>query len=125
MELCCQKVMVTEDNDHLGQIVSGIDEEQKNVDLRIMKARNALYGLLGPAFHHRNLLSPKLKYHLFRTYVSPVLKSGLSSFTLRSNPLHSLTIFHRKVLCGIFVTAQQQPQPQQQNNHNYSWVETK
>ena len=41
---------VSENNDHLGQIVSGVDQEQKNVDLKIIKARNALFGLLGPAF---------------------------------------------------------------------------
>ena len=32
-----QTVQVTEDNDHLGQIVSGVDQEMKNVDLRIKK----------------------------------------------------------------------------------------
>ena len=45
-----QKVSVVEDNDHLGQIVSGVDQEQKNIDHRIVKGRNALYSLLGPAF---------------------------------------------------------------------------
>ena len=96
-----EKVMVTEDNDHLGQIVSGIDQEQKNIDLRMQKARNALYGLTGPVFSHKNLISPKLKYHLFHTYVLPVLKCGLSSFVLRKSHLNSLTTFHRKALRTI------------------------
>ena len=30
-----QKVKVTVDNDHLGQVVSRVSQEQKNVDLRI------------------------------------------------------------------------------------------
>ena len=100
-KLCKETIQVTEDNDHLGQVVSGTDQEQKNVDLRIAKARNALYGLMGPAFQHKSLLSPKLKCHLFRTYISPVLRSGLSSFVIRSTQMQSLTIFHRKVLRGI------------------------
>ena len=45
-----QPVDVIENNDHLGQIVSGIRQEEKIVDLRVGKARNALFALLGPAF---------------------------------------------------------------------------
>ena len=96
-----QKVKVAENNDHLGQIVSGVDQEQKNIDLRICKGRNALYSLFGQSFQHKSLLNPKLKHHLYQTYISPILRSGLSSFALRSSHLKSLTIFHRKVLRGI------------------------
>ena len=96
-----QKVQVTENNDHLGQIVSGINQEQKNIDLRITKGRNNLFGLLGPAFSFKCLLSPKVKYHLFRTYTCPILLSGLSSFSLRTQSLQPLTMFHRKTLRGI------------------------
>ena len=32
-----EKVKVGSDNDHLGQIVSGVEQEQKNVDARIKK----------------------------------------------------------------------------------------
>ena len=42
-----------------------------------------------------------MKFHIFRTYVSPVLKSGLSSFTLRPRQHYPLNIFHRKILRGI------------------------
>ena len=44
------KVKVCEDNDHLGQIVSGVRQEQKNVDLRINKGRSNIFGMLGPGF---------------------------------------------------------------------------
>ena len=94
-------VSVTTDNEHLGQIVSGIEQEQKNVELRITKGRGCLFSLLGPAFQFKCLLSPVLKFHIFRTYISPILKSGLSTFALRANHLHSLNIFHRKVLRGV------------------------
>ena len=96
-----QQVKVAENNEHLGQIVSGVDQEQKNIDIRICKGRNGLYSLLGPAFQHKSLLNPKLKHHLYQTYISPILRSGLSSFALRSSQLKSVTIFHRKVLRGI------------------------
>ena len=96
-----QKVRVCEDNDHLGQIVSGINQEEKNVDNRISKARSNLFGMLGSAFSFKCLLSPKLKFHLFRTYTCPILRSGLSSFSLKTEKLRSITLFHRKTLRGI------------------------
>ena len=96
-----QKVKVTEDNEHLGQVVSGTDQEQKNIELRIEKGRKNLFGMLGAAFAHKCLLSPVVKYHLYRTYTSPIIRSGLSSFSLRSEALKTLTIFHRKTLRGI------------------------
>ena len=96
-----QQVKVTEDNDHLGQIVSGVGQEQKNVDARINKGRKSLFGMLGPAFAFKCLLSPVLKMHLFRTYTCPILRSGLSSFSLRTPTLEPLTIFQRKTLRGI------------------------
>ena len=95
------KVKVSLDNEHLGQIVSGVDQEQKNVDLRIQKGRNNIFGILGPAFSYKCLLSPEVKIHLFRTYTCPILSSGLSSFVLRSNTIEPLAIFHRKSLRGI------------------------
>ena len=62
-----QKVKVTVDNDHLGQIVSGVDQELKNIESRMDKGRKNLFGMLGPAFAQKCLLSPVLKFHLFRT----------------------------------------------------------
>ena len=94
-------IEVSTDNEHLGQIVSGVDQERKNVDLRISKGRNAIFSLLGPAFNNKCLLNPALKYHLIRTYISPIIRSGLSSFALRSSHLAPLNIFHRKILRGI------------------------
>ena len=38
-----KKVKVTEDNEHLGQLVSGVSQEQKNVDLRIQKGRKNIF----------------------------------------------------------------------------------
>ena len=87
--------------DFIGQIVSGVVQEQKNIDLRIEKGRGNLFGMLGPAFSFKCLLSPVVKFHLFKTYTCPILRSGLSSFSLRTNILQPLTIFHRKTLRGI------------------------
>ena len=97
-----QSVKVSVDNDHLGQIVSGVSQEQKNIDARIQKGRGSLFAMLDPSFSFKCLLSPSVKMHLFRTYTCPIIRSGLSSFSLRSTNLHSITIFHRKTLRGIF-----------------------
>ena len=96
-----QTVMVEDDNEHLGQVVSGLDQEKKNVDLRLSKGRGALFSLLGPAFQHKSFLGPKARHHIYRTYVTPIVLSGLSSIVLRKADLAPLTGFHRKTLRGI------------------------
>ena len=53
-------VKVVENNDHLGQIVSGLCQEKKNIDERISKGRNSLFALLGPALSYKCNLSPVL-----------------------------------------------------------------
>ena len=63
-----EKVNVVEDNEHLGQIISGERQIIKNIDLRITKSRNSLFSLLGPAYQYKCLMSPAVKIHLFRTY---------------------------------------------------------
>ena len=56
------------------------------------------YVKAGPAYSYKCLLSPVLKMHLFRTYTCPIIWSGLSSFSLGSNLLKPLAVFHRKIL---------------------------
>ena len=94
-------INVVENNDHLGQIVSGTDQISKNIDLRIKKGRGSLFGLMGPAFAYRCLLSPAVKLHLYRTYICPIIRSGLSSFAIRQTDVQPLAIFQRKILRSI------------------------
>ena len=82
-------VSVKDDNDHLGLIVSGYSEEEKNVDLKIKKARGSLFKLLGPAFSYKCLLSPTVQVHLYRTYICPISRSGLSAMT-QGNPFKAI-----------------------------------
>ena len=42
-----ETVKVVENNDHLGQVVSGQNQEENNIDLRVVKSRTCLFGLLG------------------------------------------------------------------------------
>ena len=102
-----KQIEVVENNEHLGQIVSGVKQEEKNVDLRISKARKALFGLLGPAFSYSCLLSPILKLHLYKTFVCPVLRSGLSSFVLKNTSINPLSVFQRKTLRGLLNLSKQ------------------
>ena len=93
--------MVTDDNEHLGLIVSGVEEERKNVDKNIKAARDSLFALLGPAFSYRCKLSPLLQHHLWKVYIKPVLTSGLSALPIRPTVVGSLRAFHLKILCGF------------------------
>ena len=111
MDLEWERVKVVEDNEHLGLIVSGEDEEQKNVDANITKCRNSIFALLGPAFAYRCLISPAIKLHLWKTYNLPVLTSGLSALPIRPVHARSLTIFHHKVLRGFLKLSPTSPTP--------------
>ena len=106
-----EKIPVVENNEHLGQIVSGIDQEQKNIDFRINKARKALYSLLGPCFNTKCQLNFKLKMHLYRTFICPVLCAGLSTFVITDRLMESLNLFHRKCLKGILCVSKRCPTP--------------
>ena len=70
-----ERIAVVTDNEHLGIIVSGLDEEQKNVDQNLTQCRNSLFALLGPALSYKYKLSPQVQLHLWRTYSLPILKS--------------------------------------------------
>lgn len=106
-----QQVSVKDDNEHLGLIVSGIKEEEKNVDLKVKKARGALFKLLGPAFSSKCLLSPALQIHLYRTYVCPIARSGLSAMTLRESHTAALSMFQKKAIRGFLHLSQRSPIP--------------
>ena len=102
-----QPIEVVENNEHLGQILSGSRQEEKNVDLRIKKSINILFALLGTAFSFKCLLSPVVKFHLYRTFVCPALRSGLSSLVIKNTLMTPLSIYQRKVLKGILQLSKQ------------------
>ena len=77
-----EKVKVVEENEHLGMVVAGTGEEEKNVDRNITKCRASLFALLGPAFAFKCLLSPLVQLHLWRTCCLPVLLSGLPALPI-------------------------------------------
>ena len=62
---------------------------------------------MGPAFSFRCLLSPEVKLHLYRTFVCPVLRSGLSSLVVKNTLTTLLSIFQRKVLKGVLKVSKQ------------------
>ena len=104
-------INVVDENEHLGQVVSPKQQEEKNVDLRIAKSRNCLFSLLGIGFAFKCFLSPVLKLHIYKTYVSPILLSGLSTFALRSSQIEPLAIFQRKILKSILKLSLSAPTP--------------
>ena len=102
---------VADENEHLGLIVSGSDEEIKNIDKNIDSARKTLFNLLGSIFLYKCKLSPSVLVHIWSLYISPVLRSGLQSLPIRPNPMKSLTNFHHKILRGILKLSKTSPVP--------------
>ena len=60
-----ETVKVEKNNDRWGQIISGQNQYQKNIDKRLNKARRCLFSLLGPCFAYKNKMSPAVKLHIF------------------------------------------------------------
>ena len=87
-----EPLVVAEDHDHLGLIVSGQDEEMKNVDIKIDLARQMLYNLLGIIF------SLKVLLHVWSVYVSPTLRSGLAALPVKPQIMKNVSNFHHKIL---------------------------
>ena len=109
--LCGYKVDVVTNNEHLGMVVSGLNEEQKNADRNIAECRKSLFGLLGPALSYKCKLSPLAQHHLWKVYCLPVLRSGLSALPLRPAVMKSLIIFHNKILQGFLKLSKSSPIP--------------
>ena len=106
-----ERLSVVDDNEHLGLIVSGENEEQKNFDRNIMKCQNSLFALLGQAFAYKCMLSPLAQIYIWRTCNLPVLISGLPALPIRPCNIKALEIFHRKILRGILKLSQASPIP--------------
>ena len=106
-----QPIKVVEDNEHLGQLVSGTRQEEKNIDGRLKKGRGFLFSMLGPAFSYKCMLSPLVKMHIFRTFTCPIIRSGLSSFALRTPQMSPLAILHRKIMKSFLHLSQTAPTP--------------
>ena len=96
---------------HLGLLVSGSDEEQLNVDEKIVKCRTSLFSLLGPAYSYKCLLSPTVQIHLWRTCNLPRLISGLAALPIRPAQAKALETFHKKILRGFLKLSKASPIP--------------
>ena len=105
------RISVVNDNDHLGLVVSGLNEEEKNVDKNIKECRKSLFGLLGPALSYKCKLSPLAQLHLWTVYSLPVLRSGLSALPVRPAVMKTVTIFHNKILRGFLKLSRSSPVP--------------
>ena len=81
----------------------------KNIDLPINKARKAIFSLLRPVY--KCFMSPVVKLHLSRTYMNPVLRSGLSTFVIRKTTLLPFNIFHTKIIKSLLKLIDRTPTP--------------
>ena len=104
-----QSLEVAEDNDHLGLIVSGRNEEQKNVDKNINAARRSLFSFLGNIFAYKCKISPEVQLHTWSVFVKPVLRSGLSALPIRPTVMQPLIRFHHKILRAILKLSNNSP----------------
>ena len=104
-----EKITVSEDNDHLGLVVSGANEEMKNVDKNIQSTRDSMFALLGKAFSYKCKLAPNVQLHIWNTYCKPVLRSGLSALPIRPTIMKTVTSFHRTTLRGFLKLSPSSP----------------
>ena len=81
------------------------------VDQNILQCHNSLFGLLGPAYSFKCLLSPLVLVHLWRTYNLPVLLSGLPALPVRPSNAKALSLFHNKTHRGFLKLSSSSPIP--------------
>ena len=93
----------------MGLIVSGIDEEVKNIDKNLKSARGALFSLLGNIFSYKCKLSCHLQFHTWLLLVKPVLRSGLSALPIQRHSMKPLNTFHLKILRAILKLSRTSP----------------
>ena len=106
-----KKISVVDENEHLGLLVAGENEEQRNIDANIQDCRRSLLGLLGSAYAYKCQLPPTVQIHLWRTYNLPILRSGLASLPIRPVNLGSLNIFYNKILRSFLKLSNRSPIP--------------
>ena len=70
----------------------------KNVYANIGQCKRSLFGLLGPAYAYKCLLSPIVHIYLWRAHNLPVLRSGLSALLIRPDAMGPLNIFYNEIL---------------------------
>ena len=104
-----EKLEVTENNEHLGLIVSGVNEELKNIDKNIKAARDTLFAFLGNIFSYKCKLSVSLQYNTWQVYIRPVLLSGLSALPIRPTVVTPLKSFHHKILRSVLKLSKYSP----------------
>ncbi len=102
-------IEVVTNNEHLGRVISGEHEEEKNVEQNLVKGRKSLFSLLGPAFSSKCKLSPVVQLHLFRLFTCPITRSGLGALCLRPSHTEPLTMMHRKTLRGFLHLSEHSP----------------
>ena len=57
------------------------------------------------------MLSPVVKLHIYKTHTFPILRTGLSSFSIRTAQIEPLALFQRKTLKSILKLSISAPTP--------------
>lgn len=86
---------------HMGIVRSTTNQEMKNVETNIQKARRTIYSLMGSGLHGENGLDPETAVSLLQTYVIPVLFYGLEVILPTGKALDTLEIQYKKLLKQI------------------------
>ena len=84
------RISVVENNDHLGLVVSGWDEEQKNLDQNITKCRNSLFALLGSTYAYMCKISHPSSPLAYLQPPSSNYRSQCSALQAKSHDLSNL-----------------------------------
>ena len=104
-----ETIKVVTEKEHLGLIVSGLNEEQKNCDANTSQCRKSLFSLLGPALSYKCKLSPQVQLHLWRVYSLPLLLSGLAALPVPPPDFKPLQIIHNNILRGFLKQGPRSP----------------
>jgi hypothetical protein len=94
-----QPIPVVNEATHIG-ITRDIKTAGRVATVRenVIKARRALYSMMGAGLHGVNGLSPTVCHHLFQVYILPILTYGLEVLLPTQKELHSASMFYESTL---------------------------
>ena len=96
-----KNMSVVECTTHMGIVRSTTNQEMRNVETNIQKARRTIYSLMGTGLHGENGLDPETAISLLQTYVIPVLFYGLEVILPTGKALETLEIQYKKLVKQI------------------------
>ena len=102
---------ITESTTHMGMLRTSTNQEMRNVETNIQKAKRVVYSLMGSGLHGENGQDPETVLSLLQTYVLPILFYGLEVILPTGKALSVLDTQYKRLLKQILLWSETTADP--------------